>query len=47
MKIRYDTKVDAIYIELAKGKYEVSREVTESIIVRIVRSFIISVINTV
>ena len=33
MKINYDPKVDALYIELAKGKYEVSREITHSIIV--------------
>ena len=33
MKISYDPKVDAMYIELAKGKYEVSREITDSIIV--------------
>ncbi len=33
MKIQYDPKVDAIYIELAKGKYEVSREISDSVIV--------------
>ena len=33
MKIRYDPKVDAMYIELAKGTYEVSREISDSIIV--------------
>lgn len=33
MKIQYDPKVDAVYIELAKGKYDVSREVSDSIIV--------------
>lgn len=33
MKIQYDSKVDAIYIELAKGKYEVSREVSESVVI--------------
>jgi uncharacterized protein YuzE len=33
MKIRYDSKVDAMYIELAKGKYEVSREISASVIV--------------
>lgn len=31
--IHYDPKEDAIYIELAKGKYEVSREISESVIV--------------
>lgn len=33
MKIHYDPKVDAAYIELAKGKYEVSREISPSVIV--------------
>ncbi len=33
MKIRYDSKVDAMYIELAKGKYEASREISASVIV--------------
>lgn len=33
MKIQYDPKVDAMYIELAKGKYDVSREISKSIIV--------------
>lgn len=33
MKIRYDSKVDAVYIELAKGKYEISRDVSDVVIV--------------
>jgi uncharacterized protein YuzE len=33
MKIKYDSKIDAIYIKLAKGIYEVSREVSDSVIV--------------
>ena len=33
MKIKYDSKVDAVYIELAKGKYEVSREVSPSVVI--------------
>lgn len=33
MKIHYDPEVDALYIELTKGKYEASREISESIIV--------------
>lgn len=33
MKIKYDKKVDAVYIELAKGKYEVSCEISDSIVV--------------
>ena len=31
--IHYDPKADAIYIEIAKGKYEVSREISDSVIV--------------
>ena len=31
--IRYDSKVDAMYIELAKGKYDASREISASVIV--------------
>ena len=33
MKIRYDKKVDAAYIELAKGKYSASRKISDSIVV--------------
>lgn len=33
MKIHYDPKVDAVYIELAKGKYEISREISDSVVV--------------
>lgn len=33
MKIHYDPKVDAVYIDLAKGKYEVSRKISDSIVV--------------
>jgi len=33
MKIHYDPKVDAVYIELAKGTYEVSREISDSVVV--------------
>jgi uncharacterized protein YuzE len=33
MKIQYDKKEDAVYIELAKGKYEVSREISDSVVV--------------
>ena len=33
MKIHYDSKDDAVYIELAKGKYEVSREISHSVVV--------------
>ena len=33
MKIRYDSKVDAMYIELARGKYDATRKITDSILV--------------
>ena len=33
MKIHYDPKADVVYIELAKGKYEVSREISDSVVV--------------
>lgn len=33
MKMKYDRKIDAAYIELAKGKYEVSRKISDSIVV--------------
>ena len=33
MKIHYDPKVDAMYIELAKGTCEFSREISYSIVV--------------
>lgn len=33
MKMKYDPKVDAVYIDLAKGKYEASRKISDSIVV--------------
>ena len=33
MKIRYDSKVDVMYIELARGKYDATRKITDSILV--------------
>ena len=33
MKLRYDPKVDAIYIELAKGKYNRTKKASDSILV--------------
>lgn len=33
MKLRYDPKVDAMYIELAKGKYERTRKVSDVVLV--------------
>lgn len=33
MKLKYDPKVDAMYIELAKGKYDRTRKVSDVILV--------------
>ncbi len=33
MKIKYDPKVDAVYIELAKGRYDRTRKVSEAVLV--------------
>lgn len=33
MKIRYDKQVDAMYISLAKGKYDSTRKVSDVILV--------------
>lgn len=33
MKMRYDPKIDAVYIELATGKYSVTRKISASIMV--------------
>ena len=33
MKLQYDIKEDAIYFDLAKGKYNKTRKITDSILV--------------
>lgn len=33
MKLRYDSKEDVIYIELAKGRYNRTKKISESILV--------------
>ena len=33
MKLKYDSKVDAIYIELAKGRYNKNKKITDCILV--------------
>lgn len=38
MKIRYDSKVDAVYIDLAPGKYHVSKNISDSIIVDLTKT---------
>lgn len=33
MKMKYDKKVDAVYIELAKGRYSKTRKVSDAVLV--------------
>jgi uncharacterized protein YuzE len=33
MKLKYDSKVDAAYIELSKGKYSKTRKISDTILV--------------
>lgn len=33
MKVRYDSKEDAVYIELAKGRYSRTKKISDSILV--------------
>ena len=33
MRLKYDPKVDAIYIELAKGRYSKTKKISDSILV--------------
>lgn len=33
MKMKYDSKADAMYIELARGKYNRTRKISDSILV--------------
>ena len=33
MKLQYDAKEDAVYLELAKGKYNRSRKVSDTVLV--------------
>ncbi len=33
MKVKYDAKVDAIYFDLAEGKYKRTRKITDAILV--------------
>lgn len=38
MNIRYDKIVDALYIDLAKGSYDVSKKITDSIVVDLTKA---------
>ena len=33
MKMRYDSKVDVVYIELSKGRYSKTRKISDTILV--------------
>lgn len=33
MQVKYDSKVDAIYIEFAKGKYERTKKISDTVLV--------------
>ena len=33
MKMKYDSKIDAVYIELAKGIYDSSRKISDAVVV--------------
>lgn len=33
MKIQYDSKIDAVYIELAKGDYKDTRKISDAVLV--------------
>lgn len=35
MQIKYDSKIDALYINLSAGKYEQTKKITDSIMVDI------------
>lgn len=37
MNIRYDPTVDALYIDLARGDYEVSKKITDRIVVDVTK----------
>ena len=38
MKIKYDSKVDALYIHLSNGKYNQSKKITDSVLVDLTKS---------
>ena len=33
MKVKYDPKIDALYIDLSSGKYEKTKKITDAILV--------------
>jgi len=37
MKVKYDPKVDALYIDLSSGKYEKTKKITDAILVDVTK----------
>lgn len=37
MEVKYDTKIDALYITLSEGKYDVTKKITDSILIDLSR----------
>ncbi len=37
MKVKYDPKIDALYIDLKDGKYEKTKKITDSILVDVTK----------
>lgn len=38
MKVKYDPKIDALYIDLSNGKYDSTKKITDSILVDMAKS---------
>jgi uncharacterized protein YuzE len=38
MKVKYDSKIDALYIDLAEGRYDKSKKITEGILVDLTKN---------
>ncbi len=38
MKLNYDPKIDALYIDLSSGKYERTKKITDSIMVDVTKN---------
>lgn len=37
MKVKYDPKIDALYIDLSSGKYDMTKKITDSILVDVTK----------
>lgn len=38
MKVKYDSQIDALYIDLSSGKYDKTKKITESILVDLTKT---------